>query len=866
VVATQHHEEAVDFLDSRDPRRFTLQYKVMSEQGTPSLASDHVTGMKRPRWFLAYAVFLPSFTLVLELTTRACGSTMFDPLATWMHVVLVALVPVANFATHLVVNKGLVVPFKVLGLIRGAAWISSCIYVAAIGWLNAIALILLPFSMFLLPTGSFLAPLVVLATLGPLTGFVGLLRSGSKLRARDKTKTDDLLKRGKWLAIGASLAAITLIAVEAPFVITLKSLPSSSSAISDSWGRAPAVSPSSVSPEAIQRLRNWGSESALRELCYRGGNIGSQLSVGTWLLSGESLGPLGSWERENISIQTDTARECYYRVYGRAFSEAPPARTTMVPMFGESRRGGNGNITEGWVWDGDVGGDDVGARLRGLAMHSSRMDWHLDAPSQLAYGEWTLEFRNKHANAQEARCQMMLPPGGCVSRLTLWVNGEEREAAFGSKAAVKAAYKQVVVVERRDPVLVNMVGPDRIMVQCFPVPAGGVMKIRLGITAPLDGVARGALVMPQIIERNFSIPSDVIHTVWAQGSQAFQTGIKAVTSRPDGNHHAWQGSVSEPDLMKMRIRFAEAPSLSGTVWAEDRFADSDKKFLSRTSATTKMPGAKSLVIAIDASAGLAEYADQISSVVKKLGSSVTNIIVSTDEGFEEVKVDAIRKSLFIGGRDSSPALSRAAELARVTDSPVVWLHGSQPLSLPESASLEQLLERAAKPPRFITIGLREGPNRLLEKLYKHASVESIGRVGDSNGDLEKLLIGLSTEIATTTHHYQRAPVAPPEVSALKVWDQLARYAVHEEVLAGFKGTARAEKQLADLAVRYQLVTPVSGAVVLETQQQYDRAGLKPVDSNTTPQIPNGSVPEPSRLMLMLIGTVALILRRQRPGF
>ena len=33
-----------------------------------------------------------------------------------------------------------------------------------------------------------------------------------------------------------------------------------------------------------------------------------------------------------------------------------------------------------------------------------------------------------------------------------------------------------------------------------------------------------------------------------------------------------------------------------------------------------------------------------------------------------------------------------------------------------------------------------------------------------------------------------------------------------------------------LAMKYQLVTPISGAVVLETQAQYDAAGLQPVDS------------------------------------
>ena len=72
-----------------------------------------------------------------------------------------------------------------------------------------------------------------------------------------------------------------------------------------------------------------------------------------------------------------------------------------------------------------------------------------------------------------------------VSRLTLWIDGEEREAAFGGRSQVKTAYKETVQ-QRRDPVLVTTCGPDRVLVQCFPVPpGGGRMKLRLGITAPL---------------------------------------------------------------------------------------------------------------------------------------------------------------------------------------------------------------------------------------------------------------------------------------------------------------------------------------------------------------------------------------------
>ena len=50
-----------------------------------------------------------------------------------------------------------------------------------------------------------------------------------------------------------------------------------------------------------------------------------------------------------------------------------------------------------------------------------------------------------------------------------------------------------------------------------------------------------------------------------------------------------------------------------------------------------------------------------------------------------------------------------------------------------------------------------------------------------------------------------------------------------------------------LASRYRLVTPVSGAVVLETQQQYDESRLTPV-SQAQATVP--TVPEPHEWALL----------------
>jgi len=58
-----------------------------------------------------------------------------------------------------------------------------------------------------------------------------------------------------------------------------------------------------------------------------------------------------------------------------------------------------------------------------------------------------------------------------------------------------------------------------------------------------------------------------------------------------------------------------------------------------------------------------------------------------------------------------------------------------------------------------------------------------------------------------------------------------------------------------LAARQQLVTPVTGAVVLETKQQYAANGLEPASLESVPMIP-----EPQSITLWILGGVCLAWR------
>ncbi len=818
--------------------------------------------------------------------------------------------------------------------LHGAGWLVLVLYVLAMGYMNIAGIFMLLFSPLLIisilrsPEALMLIPLI-LAPLGPLAAQVAWIMT--LVRAAQMPVEERRVK--PWLC-GLVFGLLVVFAVEWRMVSVRSDIQVALKAVRLQEGGAEKVLP---------KLRTaWRQEFLLR-LCYTGGGL-KHFGPLVYVFAPESErisqdrdSDRRGWGRTE-PLNREALRSLYFRVVGSPFSDVPPPRSAGQTFSG--MRMSRDESMDSFAWDGDRSGSEVGARLRGLSMQSSRMDWHVDADSALAHGEWTLEFHNQHRNAQEARCQMLLPPGACVSRLTLWINGEPREAAFGSRSQVTEAYRQTVVVDRRDPVLVNMVGPDRVLTQCFPVPPNGSMKIRLGITAPLDVQAPAALFMPLIVERNFIIPAEAKHAVWVQSPQALEVPTawqKAAATQNGG--WTWQAEVPQVELAGLNFGVKQLPLPK--VWTKDKLAGEEapvviveripaaagklprphsasilealrtfawaqgkvtypwgtKKWVrafkvrtevenSRLSYEVTQPPApkvwvmdrdeyetyfgiqKPIFVIVDASARLRPHAALIREALKQLSEQApVTIWASTDGDAVEVPVAEIDQRLkdasFAGGRDAVPAFKAALESLRKTTAPatLIWLHGPQPVEVSGEEGIKQLLERNSVPPQIHALELEHGRNKLLEELYDSTPiVGGLRWSGGGGNELAKTLLYIRNGPATKAR-ISRSVTAPTD--GKEVWDQLARNAVFREVMAAFQGRDRVPADQAKRAALHQLVTPYSGAVVLENKQQYDRAGLKPVDEGSTPQIPSQGTPEPSRVLLVMIGLAALFLRRRR---
>ncbi len=769
-------------------------------------------------WF--FGVILPAIVLILELITSMCGATFFDPISSPIHVVLVALVPVMNTlliqSTHLDRPRSI----KIFGLLAGCSVGVSAIY----------ALLFLP----MLPL-SLLAVLYLgfgLLSLSPIIAWLCASKFNKNYREKLASHKAPLFKR--YSRIGCWSVIALLILLELPGIYTHSGI------------RRALSSDADTAAKGLAQLRFYHHSDTLLKNCYRstGGN-----SIADWL---SLVGGIIGLERQ-IFPESET-RTLFFRVTGKPYNSVRPDKSISAVGVGMGRRQRT-NFDE-VIWDNAIGGDHVAARVKGLSMQQSRIDGHIDSKSSLGYSEWTLVFGNTSSRPQEARLQMQLPPEGVVSRLTLWVNGEPREAAFNSVAKVKKAYQSVAVIQRKDPVLVTSSGPDRVMVQCFPVPPSGEIKIRLGITSPL---VDQRLFTPYILEQNFSVAKDLKHSLWMQGDVPI-TLPSGQTSHPDGTAHSASAQLAkdclwQPDTF---ISVSKAKVSDRPLYTIDPFAAPHKSILLRQIEEKPAGPPRALIVVVDGSVALNDHIGWIADSLENVEFS--HLILAHDDK-TECSVEELKAHTFSGGRDNAPALLHALSLAKTQPhSQIVWIHGPQPIILDSTESMRQLLDRGQNHPNIYSIPIERGNNELFNMLNGYRCMKMGPRLVEKQADLARFLKELSENPARSIYSYSRRVSEEGLLPEQKVWDQLARYWAAEESRKGYLVDTNDPKKIS-FAAQYQLVTPYSGAVVLETAEQFKEHGLKPIDSNAAPNIPN--TPEPTASLLLLIGTLLSLTRRNR---
>lgn len=746
-------------------------------------------------------VLLPLIALGVELVYRMCASTFFDPLPTPWHIFLVGLVPVSNL------------------LIWRAIETKKFKYYPVFSWMNGIVLgITFFYSILFLPLTIVALFCIFFYGIGflvfaPHLSFVAAVCCQIGL---NKYKPPVLKKKQRAFRFwgGIILAILILFTIELPVLLTRSGL------------QMAAAGSTATHRQGIQWLRKVGDKNLMLRFCY--------VRPGTSDFFGLLFAP----------VNPEEARKIYYQVTGTPFNSVPP------PRFNVRGR----NPFDETTFDIDQGGDAVAGRIKNLSLATSRIDGSVDPEAALAYLEWTMVFQNTdEISNREARAQISLPPGAIVSRLTLWVNGEEREAAFAAHGKVRAAY-QKVVQRQRDPVLVTVTGPDRILVQCFPVSRDhGEMKIRLGITTPLflDKPDSAILRLPLFVERNFNIPEKIGHAVWIEAKTPLTAVSKYLKAEhPSGKSYIIRGLVPDRELGANLIRGKRSQEKL-QAWTLDSFM-LEQRIVRQSVIEKRLSLPKMMILVLDGSRSIAKYQSTIAALLPELpagiefcalvaADQVTEIsgpLQKSSRKFYQTVGNRLQSLSFTGGQDNLPALSRAMDLtAGTAESAIIWIHGPQPVLLSPIEHFTQYWDRQSTTPDFYEISTENGPDLILEKLNQAARVTTVPRFGSFQEDLSKLF----TRWTKPQFLFIReslpcgATVNPDDKTSAHLARLWGRDRVYQ-LIAERKDRASLQEAV-KVAVAYQIVTPVTGAVVLENASQYQEAGLEPVDPGTVPTIP-----------------------------
>jgi hypothetical protein len=349
--------------------------------------------------------------------------------------------------------------------------------------------------------------------------------------------------------------------------------------------------------------------------------------------------------------------------------------------------------------------------------------------------------------------------------------------------------------------------------------------------------------------------------VWIESKQPLAASMPGATaSRVDDRLFRVAGSVSDRDLSRLRQvitvdRNPDTGRLAARLGEDELVAQE---------VTRGTPAAAALMLVIDGSARLADTSAKLIEALDAIPPGIKVGAIIASEPMQRIalapwsdlqKRDVarlLRSTSFVGGQDNAPALAEALQaLEAEPRATLLWVHGPQPVSFRDStARLEQAAARLSHLPDVVLYSVEPGPNELLPDAPWAWAARSLPRTGAPEADLANYFTRALGQASVLDIRRQQAQASE---DLAKGSEHIARLWASDRVLELMRANPIGNRAAAvALATQYRLVTPVSGAVVLETQQQYDESRLTPVSQATVP-----TVPEPHEWALLLIACAAL---------
>lgn len=478
---------------------------------------------------------------------------------------------------------------------------------------------------------------------------------------------------------------------------------------------------------------------------------------------------------------------------------------------------------------------------------------------RMAYTEKVFKIHNSQINTwrtqEEAFYTFYLPEGSVVTSAALWVEGTERPAYLTTKSKADSAYKRIVGVERRDPLLLHWQEGNRVTVRVFPCTPTEDRQFKIGVTTPLKKEGK------QLVYQNI----DFEGPYWKNARES----INVV---PEGKLEGFSASLSfkkEEMMHRYSGKYKSDWSLQfdAIPLSEKAFAFNGRAF-QLTSNVEELDLFDPSFVYFDINAGWTktefnELWEALSG--KEIFVHFNHKMIGLDEAnrmdlFEQLQAKNFTLFPFYKIKPSDRVLlvSKYNQLTPTL---------SDLEKTPFMEKTTAFFQKNEFPLRVFN--LNENISPYLRTLQELRSIQL------ETGSKSDLIIYLNQNEfprnqegkRTIVNHYadfQIKEIQTDSVQTSDAPDHLMRLFTYNDVLKRvgkhYFNKKELENELVGLAEEAHVVTPISSLVVLETQADYDRFDIqKNKNGLGNASIGNsGAVPEPHEwlLILLVIGLTA----------
>ncbi len=506
-----------------------------------------------------------------------------------------------------------------------------------------------------------------------------------------------------------------------------------------------------------------------------------------------------------IQIDPQCMRPLYFAVTGKAYRAENETNFSALP-------------------DDYLRRHVVGEPVRGLSLLRSALTGSVHPDTLSSTIDWTFVFSNDTFQDREARAEIGLPEGAVVSGLMVWTNGSKYAGTFSASTAVRSAGNWVEVDHNAPGTVVDL-GRGRVLLHCYPVGAHAEMKVQLTMATPLksQGTGNAILTLPRFIDTNFAVSGDHNLTLRANNGVCLSVGGGRNETLSTGGNSLVR-TLADRELSGGALSVAvSSPENFQPVAARDPYARSDR-YVIESIQQVSTPAPRDLVVVVDGSSSVSKSLAEIKEALAKMPARIHASLLLSSERQPQLHLVSLAEGLkklskesFFGGQDNLQAVVKAAEMAGTSRAgAVLWIHGPQP---GYSKEIYIAAPYTVKP-KFYEFPLDNGESDLQEFLKNHddiGPVASIPRTGSTRGDLERFVERWNRGDSECAVSFTQT-VAKPKcrmVSGTQASELAAlwgRARCSELVAAGLPGSA------AQLAIRHQIVTPVSLSVVFQSQK------------------------------------------------